>query len=126
VNLLIYTSFISLALLLLEIAVLFFFGWMQLLSGLISGCLLACFNLAAINYLVRRMTQGAAKKTKMLLPFIFVGKLLLVSAIIFLLIVHFHVNPIGLIAGITSVLTSLASAALITYFGSTLKGSSDG
>jgi hypothetical protein len=126
VNLISAASLISGVIILFEAAIFYLTGLGFLIGGAISGALLACLNLAAIIYLVGRLTRSSSRKSKIILPLIFIGKLILVSAMIFFLIVECRVNPIGLAVGLTSVLISAASAALILLFRSAHKGSNDG
>ncbi len=99
-----------------------------LIPGIVCGAFLMGADLAAITFLVKRILNGRNPKFKPFYLLIFLGKLLFIGAILFLLIAKWHVNGLGIILGLTVMLFSVISFGLV--FGlhqlKELKETSDG
>jgi hypothetical protein len=84
-----------------------------LIPGIISGSSLAAINLWLIMYLVKRILVSSASRKVPLLAITMMGKFLLLSAIIFLLIVKCRVSGLGIILGLTVMLVSVISTGFL-------------
>jgi hypothetical protein len=85
-----------------------------LISGVLSGGVLSSLNFAAIVVLVRKMALPSGGRSKIFWGFLFMGKLLVLGVILYLLIVKFRISGPGLILGITAGLISMGIAGLIS------------
>lgn len=108
-------SILGLAATLTLFGILYILDYRAVAAGVLSGGVLSTFNLTVITFAVQKLMKPGPAYIKSLLVLIFIVKFIFLGAVIFLLVAKFHISGLGIILGITAVMTFLLGVGLI-YF----------